>query len=109
MRTELGRISKVYMGFTGYQDLMFGLGLTIEGKAFSVFTSICGGWTTEVGEFTKWTEQDRLLAHGKACVEVTEIMKKAKVSCVDELKNKPVECTFYGNLLKSWRILEEVL
>jgi hypothetical protein len=28
---------------------------------------------------------------------------------VDELKGKPVEVTFDGNMLKEWRILTEVL
>jgi hypothetical protein len=36
-------------------------------------------------------------------------LKDAKVNSVDELKGKPVEVTFDGNMLKEWRILTEVL
>jgi hypothetical protein len=40
---------------------------------------------------------------------VSKLLKDAKVSSVDELKGKPVEVTFDGNMLKEWRILTEVL
>jgi hypothetical protein len=40
---------------------------------------------------------------------VSTLLKEAKVNSVDMLKGKPVEVTFDGNTLKSWRILTEVL
>jgi hypothetical protein len=40
---------------------------------------------------------------------VSSLLKDAKVNSVDQLKGKPVEVTFDGNMLKSWRILTEVL
>jgi hypothetical protein len=40
---------------------------------------------------------------------VSKLLKDAKVNSVDELKGKPVEVTFDGNMLKEWRILTEVL
>jgi hypothetical protein len=40
---------------------------------------------------------------------VSKLLKEAKVDSVDKLKGKPVEVTFEGNTLKSWRILTEVL
>lgn len=41
--------------------------------------------------------------------KIQKLMKDAKVSKMFLLKNKPVEITFEGNLLKEWRILTEVL
>lgn len=40
---------------------------------------------------------------------LAEVMQKAKVEWVKDLKNKPVEIVLERNILKDWRILEEVL
>jgi hypothetical protein len=40
---------------------------------------------------------------------LSKLLKEAKVDSVDQLKGKPVEVTFDGNLLSEWRILTEVL
>jgi len=37
------------------------------------------------------------------------LLKDAKCDFVDELKGKPVELIIEGNILKSWRILKEVI
>ena len=42
-------------------------------------------------------------------VKLRDILASAKVNFVHELLRKPVEVTFHNRLLKSWRILEEVL
>lgn len=41
--------------------------------------------------------------------EITDTLTAAKVDRISKLTGKPVECTFEGGVLKSWRILEEVL
>jgi len=110
-RKEFGKINSVSFGFGGYQDCEVGLFLGLGGKAWGVCASVSGGWSTilERSSGTKWTEGDRSKQYDKMCREIQEILKKAKVNSVDQLKGKPVEVTFDGNLLKSWRVLDEVL
>lgn len=109
MRTELGKIENISIGACGYQEAMFGISLTFSGKGWGVSTTIVGGWNTEIGPLTKWTEADRLDGIGKAFNEIRLKMNEAKVDDVIKLKGVPVECTFDGNKLKSWRILTEVI
>jgi hypothetical protein len=40
---------------------------------------------------------------------IKTLLKQAKIHEVSDLKNVPIEMEFEDNLLKSWRILEEVL
>ncbi len=111
MKTELGKISAVRFGYCGYQDLQFGLSLTFEGKGFGVGHDITYAWSLdmECDEYCKWTEEDRDKGFAKIMREINEVMQKAKVHDVTKLKGIPVEITFDGNMLKSWRVLEEVL
>lgn len=105
----LGKIESVQFGFVGYQDAMMGLRVSIDMKGSGVTAQITGGWIVERSKDTQWSEKDRIIEHGEMLLKVTEILKQAKVDCVSKLKGIPVECTFEGLELKSWRVLEEVL
>lgn len=86
--TELGKISSVKLGFGGYQDVQFGLSLTFEMPGSGVQTFITGENTLLKIEF---------------------LLKSAKIDDLQKLKNIPVQITFENSVLKSWRILTEVL
>ncbi len=94
-KTELGKITSVEFG----NDIDLGMGI------FFVFEGKWGG--------VNWSERVSLSeAHDEALnflLKLKEILKSAKVNFVHELEWKPVEVTFHNRLLKSWRILEEVL
>jgi len=87
---------------------MIGLTLDLGGKSWGV--GDFKGWNgCEHSEFCKWTEDDRLRGLGEVCMFVADLLIKAKVRDVSKLAGIPVEAIFDGNLLKSWRVLEEVL
>lgn len=108
MRTELGRIQKASFGYGGYQDAMIGLSLTLGGKAWGV-GDFKGAWGIERSERCQWTEEDRLRQLGEACMFLKDVLQKAGKQSVDELIGVPIEASFDGNILKSWRVLDEVL
>ncbi len=104
----LGKISSVTFG---KRDGRFGLWLTLSGE-YSVQTSYeC--WDPEgtkpIGEGFKWTEEDRDKQLINIMRKISKLLKQAKVDDVNNLLNVPVEIEFEGNMLKDWRILEEVL
>jgi hypothetical protein len=107
-RTELGKISYIALGYGGYQDAMMGLSVSIEGKGWGT-NDFIGTWAGKRSEHAKWTEQDRDAKFAEVVHKIESLLKEAKVQSMDKLKGKPVECTFDGNLLIGWRILEEVL
>ena len=109
---ELGKISKVWFGVGGYQDCMFGLTLTLEGKGWGVGDFISGGWDVERmprSEYAKWTEADRDEQMVKMCRRISKLLSDAKVDDIAKLKGIPIEVVFECNALKEWRILTEVL
>ena len=111
MRKELGKIRSASFGHGGYQECEIGLWLTLGGPSWGVSTSISGGWSMrmERNERTKWSEQDRLDKFAKMTKEISELLIKAKVDDVNDLVDLPIEAEFDGNVLKSWRVLTEVL
>ena len=111
MDTKLGKIAGVSFGHGGYQDVMIGLNLTLEGDGWGVCTNI-SGWDAELMECTercKWTEEDRDVDYASIIREISKLLSQAKVSKVSDLKGVPIEATFEANTLKSWRILTEVI
>jgi hypothetical protein len=106
---KLGKISKAEYGFCGYQDAMLGLNVTISGDGWGVGADKPGAWTTAITDSTQWTEDDRIKGLGKNGMEILKLLEDAKVQYVSKLIGIPVECTFDGNSLVSWRILKEVL
>lgn len=111
METKLGKIQKARFGFGGYQDVQIGLWLVIGGDGWGTHRGIEGGWSLHIkhSEHCKWTGSNRDEGYARMCREIQEVMLKAKVEEVNQLVGKPVEVVFDGMILKSWRILTEVL
>ncbi len=107
-RTQLGRIQSARFGFGGYQEAMLGFSVTLGGEGWGVGDFV-GGWAIERSDHAKWTEADRQAAISKAAWRLKEVLEQAKKQHVAELVGTPVEVTLDGNLLKSWRVLTEVL
>lgn len=107
------KIRSVSFGLGGYQGCQFGLFLDFEQKGGSgVSDFVTGGWdyqSIKVDEYTKWTEKERDHEMTLMCKTISKILSAAKVNDVQHLKGKPVEVVIEGNMLKSWRILEEVI
>jgi len=108
LRTELGKIQRVRVGFGGYQDAQFGVWWVLGGDGWGVQDGD-GCWVTEITAGTKWTEDGRSEQLAKIMRDLMTKCREAKVENVDALADKPIEVEFDGNLLKSWRILTEVL
>ena len=110
--TELGKIENIRFGMGGYQDVQLGLTVTIGSKksCWGV-QDFKGFWNYEItaDEHSKWTEVDRELQWVKLMKFVGELLRQAKTTSLEDLRGIPVEATFEGMTLKSWRILEEVL
>lgn len=108
-RTELGKIEKAVFGMGGYQDVQFGLWLTISGKDRGVQHGIPGGWSFPPDEHAKWTLEEQTENYGQMARKICALLKEAKVDSVDKLVGIPVECSFNGMQLESMRVLTEVL
>jgi hypothetical protein len=111
MEKKLGKIESVSFGLGGYQGAMLGLHVTLSAGSWGVGDSKAN-WDAEQikwSEHTKWSEEDRDGWYAEIMRYVSKLLKEAKVDSVDRLKGKPVEVTLDGNMLKSWRILTEVL
>jgi len=106
---ELGKITSVRIGACGYQEAMFGIHFELSFQSGNIATEVVGGWDIKRTETCTWTEESRIDGIGNAFNELRLIMKKAKVTEFRKLEGKPIEITFDGMKLQSWRILEEVL
>ena len=108
----LGKITSIHYGLGGYQDAQLGLSITLEGKGWGISTFI-GIWDyshiSSPTEFHKWTEKDKTNELVEVNRKISELLKQAKVSTIDQLKNVPIEAKFECGTLKEWRILTEVL
>ena len=112
MEKKIGKIKKVWFGYGGYQDAMFGITFSLgSDKECWGVQDFKGTWgsTTEITEQTKWTEQDRRNENADVMVFIDSLMIKAKVRGLNDLAGIPVEATFEGMALKKWRVLEEVI
>jgi hypothetical protein len=111
MEKKLGKIESVSFGLGGYQGAMLGLHVTLGNGSWGVGDTRAN-WDSEqieCSDHSKWTEEDRDGWYAEIMRYVSSLLKDAKVDSVDQLKGKPVEVTLDGNMLKSWRILTEVL
>jgi hypothetical protein len=108
MRKELGKIQRFDIGIGGYDDAMFGVSVTLGGAGWGV-QDFDGTWVRVPDENCKWTVEDQLDLWGAMCRRVADLMKKAKVNTCADMVGIPVEVSFNGSSLHSWRILEEVL
>jgi len=105
--TILGKISAVNFGV---DEGRIGLRLTLEGS-WCVMTShqVWDPTVTPPGEYSKWTIEDQDKELASMMRKVSKLLNDAKVSDIRELLGKPVEFTSEDGMLKSWRILTEVL
>ena len=108
MRTELGKIQRASFGYGGYQDAQFGVSFTLGGEFWGV-GDFRGGWGMEPSEHAKWTAEENNKVISEACVWLRDILKAAKKQHIAELIGVPIEATFDGLKLSSWRVLTEVL
>lgn len=111
METKLGRISALRIGLGGYQDVMFGISVNLGGDSWGV-TDFKGFWSPahmKRSDGAQWTEADRKAAILEAFLWLDQLMKNAKVTDANKLVGIPVEVTFDNMMLKSWRVLTEVL
>ena len=68
-----------------------------------------GAWAIKRSDYCKWTEEDRVRQLGEMVMRLNALLQDAKVTHVGELVGVPVEVTFDGMTLQSWRVLKEVL
>ena len=107
-RTELGRIRAISFGMGGYQDAMIGISVALQGKAWGV-DDFKGAWATDRTDRCQWTEEDRVREFGAVCMWLRDLLRAANKQRIDQLAGVPIEATFDGNKLVSWRVLDEVL
>ena len=84
---NLAKITKVIIGYGGYQDVMFGVTIRAEGGEYA--SNFSGTWGTR-SESAKFTESDWLKQHAKTLLDLKELMDSAKVSDAQDLVGKPV-------------------
>jgi hypothetical protein len=106
---RIGKIKSVSFGNGGYQDAMFGVSFELGGDGWGV-GDFKGAWGPGIdSKNCKWTETDRSNEYAQTMRFIASTMTKARVNEIHELVNIPIEVKLDGNMLKSWRILEEVL
>lgn len=108
MKKELGKIRNVVLGLGGYQDAQIGIWFTFGGDGWGVSNGR-GVWQGNPSSSAKWTMEDKLKSMGEIMLYIEGLLKEAKVSDVNDLIGIPVEITFEGGKLDSWRILTEVI
>ena len=104
----LGKITRATFGFGGYQDVQFGFSVTLMGEG-SGCADFKGFWADDPSEGAQWTTEDRAGYWNAMLLELYDTLVDAKVQTVDQLVGKPVEIVYEDRMLKSWRILKEVL
>lgn len=112
MEKRLGKLSNVRFGRCGYQDSCLGLSVTLgEGELWE-FSDNKSFWdynSVNCSDIATWTEEDRSKSFVSIMQFISNLLKEAKVSSIQELNGTPIEATFNGNILKGWRVLTEVL
>lgn len=111
MTKKLGKIESVRFGHVGCQDVGLGIAFSFsfDGSGVCDSRSYWDAELVDCSEHCKWTENNRDAAYSDIMRYISKLLADAKVDDLSELKNKPVEVAFEGNVLKSWRILTEVL
>lgn len=108
LEKKLGKISHAEFGQGGYQDAMLGFSVTFSGEGWGV-SDFWGAWGIERSDNAEWTEEDRIKQLGEMNMRLNQTLTDAKKKSVGDLVGVPVEVTFDGNRIKSWRVLSEVL
>lgn len=109
---QIGKIERFSVGHGGRDDVMFGVSVTLSGPGWGV-SDFKGVWSPAAfgppPDYAKWNEEDRDRDISATFRWLDQLLKDAKVKDVRDLVGKPIEATFDDQLLKSWRILTEVL
>lgn len=114
-RKELGRINSIKLGTGGYQDAQFGLSVGLEGVGLEgigwATGDFKGFWSLDItiDKYTHWTEVDRSKGFSDTMRFINNLLREAKKTEINQLVGVPVEVTFDGMMLRSWRVLTEVL
>lgn len=101
----LAKITKAELGHDG--DGRFGLNLVFTGSGIGCGT-FEGTWAQR-SEHAQWSLADQAKAFADVMYLLRDTLTKAKRRHADQLVGVPVELTFEGNMLRSWRVLEEVI
>lgn len=112
MEKKIGKISNIRLGYGGYQDAQFGLTVELySSKECWGVTDFKGFWSigTKCDKNCRWTENDREKSFAGVMILVNKLLEETNKESLDQLKGIPVEVTFDGITLKSWRILTEAL
>lgn len=107
MDKYIGKITDVKFGSGGYDEAMTGFSFNLDSTGGGC-GDFWGTWTNRPKD-AKWTVVSQGEAFAAAVFRARDMMKEAKVSDFNDLKNKPIEVTFDNGRLHSWRILTEVL
>ncbi len=109
-RIEIGKIESIAFGFGGYQDAMLGLSVTLSSKKSSwCVGDFRGFWSCAITERCQWTEVDRAKVYAETVTLIGALLLAANKTEIKQLVGVPVEVTFEGNKLSSWRILTEAI
>jgi hypothetical protein len=106
-RKELGKITSLRVGIGGYQDAMFGVWLQLGGRSWGVADGR-GTWATR-SDGAKFSMTEWRSEFADTMLWLADLCTSAGVQDAQALVGKPVEITFDGMKLDSWRILDEVL
>lgn len=102
---HLGKISGATLGHDG--DGRFGLSLDFDMHGTGVGTFV-GHWSTRP-ERAQWTLEDQARSFANVMYLLRDTLTAAKRRNVSQMIGIPVEVTIEGGMLKSWRVLEEVV
>lgn len=109
----LGKISAIGLGIGGYQDVMFGLRVELSFDGCSGIADWKGTWCpgkVDPDKHTKWTECQRNEIFAETMRFIAKLLVDSKKTDMHLLVGVPVEVEIHEfNLLKSWRILTEVI
>lgn len=110
IKKELGKIKSASFGRGGYQDVQIGISFSFSGGDSGWGTGdFWGFWDGERSDSADWSEADRIAYLGMMVMRLDQLLLDAKVFDVAKLVGVPVEVTFNGNRMQSWRILTEVV
>jgi len=91
----LGKIRSATFGINDVD--MLGVTFDLAGESWA-----CGEFWGEVPKFIN-------VSFGKIALRIRKLLLAAKKDSIEELAGTPIEAEFDGNLLKSWRVLTEVV
>jgi hypothetical protein len=105
MEKQLVKIDSIKLGYNN--DGQFGFTIELRGQSWGT-VDFWGTWS-EWSEYCKWSVDDQNKIFTESLLKMKKLLKDAKRDTLEKLNGAPIEATFEGCLLKSWRILTEVL